>query len=95
MCYNALKEQRDVNDVIVVNDKFNPIRSTMEEQVSLQYSGMYGQLIDRCRLIINEMDEEDELDYLRVRTIKHEVLVTPDEKLTFIVLQSPKAIYDD
>ncbi|WVQ81076.1 hypothetical protein IAT38_003198 [Cryptococcus sp. DSM 104549] len=38
---------------------------------------------------VGECDEGDELKFMRIRTKRHELIITPDDKYVLVVLQDP------
>lgn len=40
---------------------------------------------------IRAIDETDELGFMRVRTKKYEIMITPNDKYLLVVLQDPNA----
>lgn len=80
-----------------MNKDNNPIKSTMDKSVAIQTCGMYESLFSKaataCHLL--SYPEADEIRSLRVRTSKHETIIVPDAKVTFIVFQSAKDCFQD
>lgn len=87
-CYTKILEQKGILGTVVIGKNGNPIKSTMNDKTSLHYAGLFGQVIDKANFAIESLDPENELDFLRIRTRKHEVIITPDDYLVFVVLQS-------
>lgn len=77
-------------DVVILNAAGNPVRTTLEEQRSLEHAGMWTQLMQKSKYAVQNIDPEDDVLFLRVRTKQHETIVTPDEKLTYVVVQNPQ-----
>lgn len=75
-----------------MNKDNNPIKSTMHKSVAIQTCGMYESLFSKAATALQILchPEQDEIISLRVRTIKHETIIVPDGKVTFIVFQSAK-----
>ncbi|XP_055855976.1 dynein light chain roadblock-type 2-like [Episyrphus balteatus] len=86
--YRLLQEQPGVKDVIVLNQLANPIRTTMEHQRAVEYSGLYEMLYQKVRYMLLQIDPEDELLGLRVRTKSDETIVAEDGKITVMVVQN-------
>lgn len=64
------------------------MKSTLStEQESLDYTGLFGSLLFKARRAVKCIQEKDELLEVRVQTQKLEVILTPDNKITFITLQ--------
>lgn len=82
-------KQKDILGVVVIGKNGHPIKSTMDDATSLQYAGLFGQLIDKTRSAVQSLDPNDEMEFIRIRSRKHEVIVTADEYAIFLVLQNP------
>lgn len=88
-CIGRILRQLGVQHCVVVDLNGIPVRSTMPDDLTIQHVGLFGQLIDKARSIISMVDPTDEITFLRVRSRKHEVFVTPDGQLIFLVIQIP------
>ena len=47
-------------------------------------------LLHDIRSIVRDLDPTNELTFLRVKSLKHEVLVAPDDSFIIIVLQNAR-----
>lgn len=84
-----LATHKGVVGVIVVNGEGIPIKSTLENQVSVQYAGLMSALVDKAKSVVRDLDPTNDLAFLRIRSKKTEVLVAPDKDFILIVIQSP------
>lgn len=75
--------------VIVANQEGVPIRTTLDNSTTVQYSGLMKQLTARARHTVRDIDPLDDLDFLRIRTKKHEVMIAPDNDYMMIVIHNP------
>jgi dynein light chain roadblock-type len=66
-----------------------PIKSTMDNTTTVQYSGLISQLSDKARSVIRDLDPSNDLTFLRIRSKKHEIMVAPDKEFILIVVQNP------
>lgn len=62
------------------------IRSTLDEEMSNQYSTLLHQLCDQSKNAIKELDPTNDLTFLRLRTKKHEIMIAPDKEFLIAVL---------
>ncbi|KAF8282493.1 dynein light chain [Trypanosoma cruzi] len=79
-----------VQGLIIVNTEGIPIRHTFQEQsrpLAVQYCALFQSLAMKARTAVVELDNNNDLLFLRVRSKKHEVLVAPDTKYLLIVIQ--------
>lgn len=102
-----MRQKRGVKHCVVTDPNGYPVRSSFASRVeTLEFVGLYGQLIWRARVALRRLDgradqkkkressddedEDDEVDLVsfRVRSEKHEVLITVDTHHVFFVLQA-------
>lgn len=91
MCVDLFLKQQNVQDVLVINEIGNPLRSTMDEDVTVKYCGMIDQLIGKSVAVVKEIDGDGtELEEIRIMTKKYEIFVLPDQyQVSFVVSQVP------
>ncbi|CAI6350994.1 unnamed protein product [Macrosiphum euphorbiae] len=75
--------------VIVSNADGIPIKSNMDDAMSVRYAGLVHQLTATSQVEIQKDDPNDKLTYLRLRTKHNEILVIPDKHYTMVVIQKP------
>lgn len=61
---------------------------------SLDYTGLFGSLLFKARRFVKSINAKEELLEVRVHTRKHEVILTPDDKIVFITEQKPVDLYE-
>lgn len=89
LCVDLFLKQENVQDVLAINEIGNPIRSTMDPDVSIKYGGMIDQLIGKSLAVVKALDDTD-LEQIRIITKKHEVFILPDlYNISFVVSQAP------
>ncbi|NXW56395.1 DLRB2 protein, partial [Eurystomus gularis] len=66
-----------------------PIRTTPDTLTTVQYAGLLHQLTMKARLTVREIDPQNELTFLRIRSKKHEIMVAPEKDYLLIVVQNP------
>ena len=54
-----------------------PIRTTMDNSTTVQYAGLIHQLTSKARITVRDLDPQNDLEFLRIRTMKHEIMVSP------------------
>ncbi|KAH8316664.1 hypothetical protein KR067_012817, partial [Drosophila pandora] len=85
--FDLIKERKNVRDIVILNDAGNPVKSTMDRDDAVQFSGLFQAIRGRLERGMAKIDPTDELLMLRVRTKTNEVLLVPDSKITVLVLQ--------
>lgn len=84
-----LAAHKGVAGVIVVNGEGIPIKTTLENHVSVQYAGLMSSLVDKARAVVRDLDPSNDLTFLRIRSKKSEVMIAPDREFILIVVQNP------
>lgn len=54
-----------------------PIRTTMDNATTVQYAGLVHQLTAKARITVRDLDPQNHLKFLRIRTTKHEIMIAP------------------
>ncbi|KAJ1660360.1 hypothetical protein IWQ61_000701 [Dispira simplex] len=85
-----LVAKKGVKGVIVLTKDGAIIKSTIEEALAVQYAKLMSQLVQSTREAVEQLDDQNELTFLRIRTKKHEIMVSPDPNYTLIVVQNPQ-----
>ena len=75
--------------VIIVNAEGIPIRTTLDNSATTQYAALIQQLSSKAKSAVRDIDPQNDLCFLRIRTLKHEIMVAPDKEYLLIVVQSP------
>ena len=87
---------------IIVNDEGEPLRATticdkdgvpLEDQsgVVSRYAELVPQLASMARSMVRDLDPQNSLQFLRIRSKNHEIMVHSDPEFTLIVIQNPAA----
>ena len=50
-------------------------------------AGLFKQLIDQAKAMFKDIDNTNDLTFLRLRTKKHEIMVAPEKDYLLIVVQ--------
>lgn len=66
-----------------------PVKSTLDNTTSVQYAALMGQLSDKARSVVRDLDPSNDLTFLRIRSKKHEIMVAPEKDFILIVIQNP------
>ncbi|XP_061428022.1 LOW QUALITY PROTEIN: dynein light chain roadblock-type 1 [Lethenteron reissneri] len=84
-----IQTHKGVIGTIVVNAEGIPIRTTLDNSTTVQYAGLIHQLTMKARSTVRDIDPQNDLTFLRVRSKKHEIMVAPDKEYLLIVIQNP------
>ncbi|KAL6037835.1 hypothetical protein STEG23_003233, partial [Scotinomys teguina] len=66
-----------------------PIKSTMDNPTTTQYANLMHNFILKARSTVREIDPQNDLTFLRIRSKKNEIMVAPDKDYFLIVIQNP------
>ncbi|XP_009693953.1 PREDICTED: dynein light chain roadblock-type 2, partial [Cariama cristata] len=84
-----IQAHRGVIAIIVINSEGIPIRTTLDNSTTVQYAGLLHQLTMKARSTVRDIDPQNDLTFLRIRSKKHEIMVAPDKEYLLIVIQNP------
>eukprot|EP00092_Neocalanus_flemingeri_P034133 GFUD01037119.1.p1 GENE.GFUD01037119.1~~GFUD01037119.1.p1 ORF type:complete len:113 (-),score=25.91 GFUD01037119.1:141-434(-) len=79
---------KGVIGTVVVNNEGIPIKSTLDNTTTSQYSGIINTLVNQAKTMFKDIDPSNDINFLRIRTKKHEFMVVPDNDFLFIVVQN-------
>ena len=81
-----------VQGYIVINtDSGLIIRSSFHQQKTLHYIGLLHSFLIKTKATLHDMDQSNELRFIRIRSVTDEILIAPEREYTMIVIQQPKA----
>ncbi|KAG0210057.1 Ddynein light chain roadblock-type 1 [Mortierella sp. GBA30] len=72
-----LSSKKNVQGVVVVNQLGLMIRSTLDASLGKQYATLMSDLIRMARQSVTQLDAQNELTFLRIRTKMHEIMICP------------------
>ncbi|XP_048818917.1 dynein light chain roadblock-type 1-like isoform X26 [Lagopus muta] len=85
-----IQSQKGVQGLIVVNPGGIPIRTNMNKTKTSQYVGLLQGFVMMARSIVRDIDPQNDLTFLRIRSKKNEIMVAPENDYLLIVIQSRK-----
>ncbi|XP_074868069.1 dynein light chain roadblock-type 1 [Carettochelys insculpta] len=84
-----IQSQKGVQGIIVVNSEGIPIKSTLDNSTTVQYAGLMHSFIMKARSTVRDIDPQNDLTFLRIRSKKNEIMIAPDKDYFLIVIQNP------
>ncbi|XP_048372000.1 dynein light chain roadblock-type 2 [Sphaerodactylus townsendi] len=72
-----IQAHKGVIGTIVVNAEGIPIRTTLDNSTTVQYAGLLHQLTMKAKSTVRDIDPQNDLTFLRIRSKKHEIMVAP------------------
>ncbi|KAJ2372707.1 hypothetical protein IW150_003989, partial [Coemansia sp. RSA 2607] len=80
--------------VTVLTKDGRVIRTTAEQKEDSDAEGIQGRLLSKlirdAAEIAEQLDSQDELSFLRIRTVKRELMVALDHDYLLVVVQTPQ-----
>uniref|UniRef100_A0AAY5ESD5 Dynein light chain roadblock n=1 Tax=Electrophorus electricus TaxID=8005 RepID=A0AAY5ESD5_ELEEL len=84
-----IQSQKGVQAIIIVNAEGIPVKTTLDNSSTVQYAGLIHQLVMKARSTVRDIDPQNDLTFLRVRSKKNEIMIAPDKDYFLIVIQNP------
>uniref|UniRef100_A0A4W6BV57 Dynein, light chain, roadblock-type 1 n=1 Tax=Lates calcarifer TaxID=8187 RepID=A0A4W6BV57_LATCA len=75
-----IQSQKGVQGIIIVNSEGIPIKTTLDNSSTVQYAGLIHQLVMKARSTVRDIDPQNDLTFLRVRSKKNEIMIAPGER---------------
>ena len=83
-----IESHKGVTGTIIVNQDGIPIRTSLDNTTTVLYATQLQRLCQLAECSVRELDAQNELLFLRIRTKKDEVIVAPDNGYLMIVIQA-------
>lgn len=80
-----------VQGIIVINTETGlAIRSSFNQEKTNRYLGVMHPFLVKAKSVIRELDQSNEITFIRVRSRDDEIMFAPEKEYTMIVVQKPK-----
>ena len=86
-----INSHKGVQGIVIVNSEGIPIRSTVDAAQTNQYASLITQMAHKARSGVRDLDPQNDLTFLRIRSKKHELMVAPHSDFLLLVIQNPNA----
>ena len=87
--FKKMSTHEGVKGLLVINADGIPIRSTLENALQVQYAALIHGFFLQSKNTIREINPQDTLDCIRLRSYKHEIMVFPSQDYLLIAIQEP------
>ncbi|UPR00880.1 dynein light chain roadblock-type 2 protein [Chloropicon primus] len=87
--FKRINSHKGVEGIIVVSNDGIPIRTTLEPEITVQYAALVTRFTEKSKSVLTQVNGEDDLKFLRIRSKKHEIMIAPDKDYTLLVIQKP------
>ncbi|KAK1799645.1 hypothetical protein P4O66_006182 [Electrophorus voltai] len=75
-----IQSQKGVQAIIIVNAEGIPVKTTLDNSSTVQYAGLIHQLVMKARSTVRDIDPQNDLTFLRVRSKKNEIMIAPADR---------------
>jgi len=62
-----------------------PVRTTLDNSTTVQYAGLLHSLTAQARNCVRDIDPQNDLTFLRVRSKKNEIMVAPGTPIHVVI----------
>ncbi|KAH8419423.1 hypothetical protein KR222_011476 [Zaprionus bogoriensis] len=83
--FQALK---NIVGIVVVDYDGIPIKTTLDNQMSIQYAAHMHTLTEKARQVIIDLDAANEFISMRMRTTFYEIILMPHNNYFIVVIQN-------
>eukprot|EP00040_Diaphanoeca_grandis_P030750 m.182497 g.182497 ORF g.182497 m.182497 type:complete len:97 (+) comp32119_c2_seq1:183-473(+) len=84
-----IQQHQGVLGIVVINKEGVPIKSTLDQSTTTKYAAHISNLAAKSRSVVRDIDPQNDLTFLRIRSKKHEIMVAPDKDYLLVVIQQP------
>jgi dynein light chain roadblock-type len=61
----------------------------MGQNETIEYGSLITQFYTKAQATIKSLHAEEDIQFVRIRSKKHEIMIAPDREFSLIVLQNP------
>ncbi|KAK9810462.1 hypothetical protein WJX72_011086 [[Myrmecia] bisecta] len=84
-----LTGHKGVVGCIILDHNGQTLRTTCDPEVTEKHAHLIPQLALLARNMVRDLDPQNDLEFLRIRSQKHEIMVAPNPEFVLIVIQKP------
>mmetsp|Transcript_4378 Transcript_4378/g.12285 ORF Transcript_4378/g.12285 Transcript_4378/m.12285 type:complete len:105 (+) Transcript_4378:268-582(+) len=92
-CIKRISSHKGVQGSMIINGDGIAIRTTMSNEETVHHAALISRFTEKARSCVRATDEEDELQFVRVRSKKHEIIIAPhfenNQHYYLVVIQDP------
>jgi len=87
-----IQQQPGVTGSIILNNDGIPIRNTgLDNATAVQTASHVHAITSKARSSVRDMDPQNDVVFIRIRTKKDELMIAPDKDYIMAVIQNPNA----
>ena len=76
--FKRIHSHKGIIGALVINGEGIAIRSTFENETTVHYAALVSHFVLKARGVIKKLSQDNELNFIRMRSQKHEILVAPE-----------------
>ncbi|XP_012735330.1 dynein light chain roadblock-type 2 isoform X2 [Fundulus heteroclitus] len=84
-----IESHKGVIGTILVNGDGIPVRTTLDNSTTSQYARLLRSFTALASSAVRDVDPQNDLTFVRIRSKKHEIMVAPENNNLLIVIQNP------
>ena len=89
--FKKMSLHKGVKGLLIINAEGIPIRSTLDNALQVQYAALIHGFFLQSKNTVREINPQDSIDCIRLRSYKHEIMVFPSQDYLLICIQEPTA----
>eukprot|EP00499_Haloplacidia_sp_CaronLabIsolate_P005004 CAMPEP_0196771406 /NCGR_PEP_ID=MMETSP1104-20130614/1671_1 /TAXON_ID=33652 /ORGANISM="Cafeteria sp., Strain Caron Lab Isolate" /LENGTH=100 /DNA_ID=CAMNT_0042141525 /DNA_START=10 /DNA_END=312 /DNA_ORIENTATION=- len=84
-----IKTASGVEGFVIIDNKGQILRKhpDMSKEKAEQYGTLVKRIADKARHVVRDLEPENDLNFIRIRAQKHEILAAPGENYLVVVVQ--------
>lgn len=82
-----ISKHKGVEGVLIAGNDGTIHKTTLNEQLTQEYASQVPALASLARNVVRDLDPQNDLTFLRIRSLKHEVMIAPKGDYVMIVIQ--------
>uniref|UniRef100_A0A7S3V519 Dynein light chain roadblock n=1 Tax=Chaetoceros debilis TaxID=122233 RepID=A0A7S3V519_9STRA len=87
-----IRSHKGVEGVLILTKEGAIVHTSLTEKQSKAHAALVSQLTSKASILVESLDPDDELSFLRIRSQKKEIMVAPDKDFLMLVIQNPDAV---
>ena len=86
--FKRIQSAKGVVGCFVLNSDGIVIKTTMDGPTTTHYATLIHGFFMKSKNVVRDLDAQNELQLLRMRTNKHEIIIAPDKEYILITIQT-------
>ena len=87
--FKRLQSSKGVVGCFILNGEGIVIKTTMDGPTTTHYATLVHGFAMKSKNVVRDLDVQNELQLIRLRTKKHEIIMAPDKEYMLVAIQNP------